>query len=199
MISLEQSGAKNLLRQGCLAVWLCASMVPFCNAATQEPSLDETSALVTAALVTAAPAPWPAVSDQALAAMRGGFDFGAGLLVSFGIERAVYINGALVTTTALMVAGLGTPTQHAALAGTGGMGAMDRLANLVQNGQSSVLRGDAGNLASFPATVIQNSLNDQAIRTVTTINATSNSLDAMRSLNIGSVLRDALSGTLNPR
>jgi hypothetical protein len=138
------------------------------------------------------------VSDTVLAEMRGGFDTGTGLLLSFGIERAVYINGALVTTTALSVVGLGPATQSAALVNTSGMGAVAGLANLVQNGQASILRSDAGGLSSVPATVIQNTLNDQAIRSVTTINVTSNSLDTMRSLNTGGVLRDALGAALTP-
>lgn len=42
---------------------------------------------------------WLAVSDKTLDELRGGFDFGRGLTFSIGIERATYINGALITTT----------------------------------------------------------------------------------------------------
>jgi hypothetical protein len=42
---------------------------------------------------------WLAVSDNLLDGERGGFDFGNGLKFSIGIERATYINGALITTT----------------------------------------------------------------------------------------------------
>jgi hypothetical protein len=34
---------------------------------------------------------WITASDRTLDKMRGGFDLGAGLMVSFGISRAVYI------------------------------------------------------------------------------------------------------------
>lgn len=37
------------------------------------------------------------VSTQSLATVRGGFDLGDGLEVSFGIQRAVYVDGNLVT------------------------------------------------------------------------------------------------------
>ena len=58
---------------------------------------------------------WTSVDDSTLDAMRGGFDFGAGLMVSFGIERAVTINGVLVTTTTINVGDLArvTPEQAA--------------------------------------------------------------------------------------
>ncbi|MGN5480352.1 hypothetical protein ACTMU2_37045 [Cupriavidus basilensis] len=51
--------------------------------------------------------------------MRGGFDAG-GLQVSFGIERAVYINGALVVATSLNIPDVGriTTDQAARLAST---------------------------------------------------------------------------------
>jgi len=37
------------------------------------------------------------ISTQSLASIRGGFDLGDGLEVSFGIQRAVYVDGNLVT------------------------------------------------------------------------------------------------------
>jgi hypothetical protein len=40
---------------------------------------------------------WLAASNHALDQLRGGFDFGAGLVVSFGIRRTVYINEQLET------------------------------------------------------------------------------------------------------
>ena len=49
----------------------------------------------------AEPLVWRTVSDQHLETLRGGFDAGHGLRVGFGISRAVYINGALVTQTTL--------------------------------------------------------------------------------------------------
>ncbi|MEO6353322.1 MAG: hypothetical protein ABI575_04600 [Oxalobacteraceae bacterium] len=50
---------------------------------------------------------WLAVSNNSLDDMRGGFDNGAGLLVSFGIERAVYINGNLTTSVSFNIPDVG--------------------------------------------------------------------------------------------
>ena len=47
-----------------------------------------------------------AINEKSLDRIRGGF-IGDGLKISFGIERAVYVNGALVTTTSLNVSELG--------------------------------------------------------------------------------------------
>lgn len=44
---------------------------------------------------------WMTVGDRTLAHMRGGFSFGNGLLVTIGISRALYINGALITESTL--------------------------------------------------------------------------------------------------
>jgi len=43
------------------------------------------------------PAEWLAASDERLDNMRGGFDAGSGLSVSFGIVKTVMINGNIVT------------------------------------------------------------------------------------------------------
>lgn len=47
---------------------------------------------------------WQAVSDRTLDTQRGGFFFGGGLEVSFGITRSVFINGELITETVLNIA-----------------------------------------------------------------------------------------------
>ncbi len=62
---------------------------------------------------------WKPVAQERLEDMRGGFDAG-GLQVSFGIERAVYINGALVVATSLNIPDVGriTTDQAARLAST---------------------------------------------------------------------------------
>jgi hypothetical protein len=46
---------------------------------------------------------WQSVSDATLDSQRGGFFFGGGLDVSFGITRSVFINGELVTETVLNI------------------------------------------------------------------------------------------------
>ena len=130
---------------------------------------------------------WTTVEDSTLDAMRGGFDFGNGLMVSFGIERAVYINGALVTSTTLNVGDLARVTpEHAAL-----VNRQAAAMNLVQNGPGNLTTLSSSDLAT-PGTVIQNTLNNQQIQSQTIINATSNAMGLMKTLNTLTSLREAL-------
>lgn len=61
---------------------------------------------------------WHTVPDAHLDRMRGGFDVGGGLMVSLGIQQATYINGQLVTQTAISLTQLNqlTSAQAATLA-----------------------------------------------------------------------------------
>lgn len=138
---------------------------------------------------------WPAaVSDRRLDATRGGFDLGNGLLASFGIERAVYINGSLVSSTRVNIPDIGriTPDQASALTAVTGT------VNIIQNGANNTV--DPATFGQFghatAATVIQNSLNNQDIRSLTTINATVNSQNMFRSLGLQESLQAGLIGSL---
>ncbi len=197
---------------------------------------------------------WKPVAQERLEDMRGGFDAG-GLQVSFGIERAVYINGALVVATSLNIPDVGriTTDQAARLASTlgpsivsatqtavsssvAGAGA-DATANagaagassasagsagassiatgmagaagmpvttintgagqVVTNGAMTVIQNGPGNIANVGAlagspAVIQNSLNNQSIRSVMTIDAGVNTLQAFRSQLANTALNSAL-------
>jgi hypothetical protein len=133
-----------------------------------------------------------AVSEQTLGALRGGFQTAGGLQLSFGIERMVYINGALTTSTRITVAGFG------GLAG-------EVAPRLVRGGDSglSLVRNGVGNTfvagllpPSTQATVIQNTLNDQHIQSLTFISAQANSLAVLRSWNLQMSIRDAVTGSL---
>lgn len=132
-----------------------------------------------------------AVSDTNLDQMRGGFDTGSGLLVSFGIQRAVYINGNLVTTTSFNIPDVSkvTSTEAAMLGSTIGT------TNVVQNGPGNTIQPGALSQA-VAATVIQNSLNNQNIQNLTIIDAATNSLGMLKSMNSQSTLRDALSNSV---
>jgi hypothetical protein len=210
---------------------------------------------------------WKPVAHERLEDTRGGFDAG-GLQVSFGIERAVYINGALVVATSLNIPDVGritteqasrlastlgpsivSATQGAALgpatgvsvaagsnggagsaagasaaasagaagastasaagatsvataaAGAGGMPVTTvntGAAQVVTNGALTVIQNGPGNLANVgalagsPATVIQNSLNNQSIQSVMTIDAGVNTLQAFRSQLANTALNSAL-------
>ena len=134
---------------------------------------------------------WTAVEDSTLASMRGGFDFGNGLSVSFGIERAVTINGALVSSTTINVGDLArvTPEQAAMI------NRQAAAINLVQNGSGNIATLTGSDLAT-PGTVIQNTLNNQNIQTQTIINASSNALGMIKMLNTLGALRDALGNSV---
>ncbi|WP_318035507.1 flagellin [Cupriavidus laharis] len=207
---------------------------------------------------------WKPVAQERLEEMRGGFDAG-GLQVSFGIERAVYLNGALVVATSLNIPDVGriTTDQAARLASTlgpsivsatqaavdsslagtaatagsngtagsasatGGAGAAGSsgasasgassvatgiagpagmpvttintgTGQVVTNGAMAIIQNGAGNIANVgalagsPATVIQNSLNNQSIRSVMTIDAGVNTLQAFRSQLANTALNSAL-------
>ncbi|MES2227998.1 MAG: hypothetical protein V4540_09525 [Pseudomonadota bacterium] len=130
-----------------------------------------------------------AVAETSLDRVRGGFSVN-GLNISFGIERAVYINGSLVTSTSMNVTELGQ-----VVAGRGLTTLDAGTIALIQNGSgNSVATGSLS--PTTIGTVIQNTLDGQKIQNVTVINATANSLGMFRSLNLHSSLRGAVIDSL---
>jgi hypothetical protein len=123
-------------------------------------------------------AAWIAVSDATLAQARGGFDPGNGLLVSLGVERLVLRNGGVVSSQALNIVDAAS-----------GAGAL----TLLQNG-AAVTGPMAG---AFGATVIQNNLNNQVLRTETIISGTLTSASLLTSMNFQGSLRDALAHSVS--
>ena len=79
---------------------------------------------------------WLAASNKTLDGMRGGFDVGAGLMVSFGVVRSIAINGNLLVTTSFNIADLSkiTPVQAAFISQQ--VGAL----NLIQNGPGNTVQ-----------------------------------------------------------
>lgn len=151
---------------------------------------------------------WMAVGDQTLDSLRGGFNMGHGLMVSFGISRAVYINGALITETTLNVGRMAdvTPAQATQL------GQKLTSLSLVQNGPdntfasgpSTTTTGAKGPTVttiagSTAGTLIQNSLNNQQIRYQTIINTSSNGLGMVRAMNLNSTLTEAIQQSIGQR
>ena len=136
---------------------------------------------------------WMAVGDKTLDDMRGGFDPGTGLLVTFGITRAVYINGDLVAQTTLNFGRINemTPAQAAQL--------NQQLAslNLVQNGPRNTVEPQQGG-ANF-GTIIQNTLDNQQIVNQTVINASSNAAGMVRNLNALSTVTEGVARAVGSR
>ena len=131
------------------------------------------------------PAPgqvWHAASDDKLEQMRGGFRLNDRLTVTFGIVRSVEINGTLVSSSALQIGDLRSID----------LGQAEQLArlNLVQSGTGNTVATSLQ--TALPSLVVQNTLNDQTIRTLTEINAVSNGMSLLKGLNVAQSLNDAL-------
>lgn len=130
---------------------------------------------------------WVPVSEQALDATRGGFDLGNGLLASFGIDRAVYVNGNLVTSTSFNVPDIAHMTAGQAAA----MSAALNSVSVTQVGPNNTFDPSSlGNKVSA-ATVVQNTLNNQNIQSITTLNTSVNTLNAFRQANFQDALQAA--------
>jgi hypothetical protein len=134
------------------------------------------------------------VSDRTLDGLRGGFDLGSGLMVSFGITRNVYINGELVNQTSLNLGQLaGLSSAQAAELGRQ-FGALNLV---VQNGPGNSIAPEA--MGAAFATLIQNSLNNQQIIQQTVINASSNALGLIKNLNTQATVNEALARAIGGR
>jgi hypothetical protein len=129
-----------------------------------------------------------AVADSSLEQVRGGF-VTESLNISFGIERAAYVNGVLVTSTSLNVSDLGRVTARGTTSLDSGTLA------LVQSGAGNMVSAGSISPGSIGA-VVQNTLDGQKIQNVTVINATVNSLGILRGLNLESSLRGAVLDSL---
>lgn len=137
--------------------------------------------------------PCRALPAEQLDELRGGFDRG-GLQVSFGLERLTYVNDQLVARSAVELPDLRRITPEQAAEFSAEIGRVQ----LVQNGPGNVfVEPPAGSVLA--GTVIQNTLNDQAIRHLTTLNATANSLQFLKNMNLQSVLQEALAAPLGLR
>ena len=120
------------------------------------------------------------VSEEVLDSMRGGFQHHPdGPMMSFGIERSVFLNDKLINSTVLNIPDLSRLADKAGDAFT-----------LVQHGGGNSV---PHNLSSLPplTTVIQNSLDNQAIQSHTVINATVSALTWARALDLGNALSQA--------
>lgn len=136
---------------------------------------------------------WTAVPAHQLDDMRGGFDTSLNLTLSFGIERAVYLNGALVTTTSFNLPALGSLPPD----GAAGPVLANGSVALVQNGGGNTFI-QARDATPLAATIIQNTLNNQTLQNLTTINASSNSLQILRTNTFLSTLHEGIGQVIVP-
>lgn len=129
------------------------------------------------------------VAEAALDGVRGGYATD-GLNISFGISRAVYVNGELMTTTSLNVSDLGKITQGRTV--TAGEAAS---LGMIQSGAGNVVSPTVISSTSAGA-VVQNTLDGQRIQNLTVINASANSLGLLKGYNLESSLRGAVIDSL---
>jgi len=133
-----------------------------------------------------------ALNADQLDEVRGGFVTDGGLKISFGIERAVYLNGTLVTTTSLNIADLSKISGgQAQVTGNGTAGSLA----VLQSGVGNVFAPGSVS-ATAAGTVIQNTLDGQKINTITRIDAVINSSGIMRSMNLQSSMQSAIVNSL---
>lgn len=138
---------------------------------------------------------WHPVSDQRLAGVRGGFDDGRGLVVSFGLDRLVYVGGNLVSSSSVKIPDIAHITREQAEALAAATGA----ANVIQIGPGNtvdptVLQQAAG----LGATVIQNSLDNQNIQSLTRLDVTLSGLGLLNGLDLQDSLQAAMSSRAGP-
>jgi hypothetical protein len=138
-----------------------------------------------------------AVDDATLEALRGGFDWGQGLRVSFGLVRTVAINGELVHTTRFNVPDIARMVQRDAATDAYQPESLLMPPNVVQNGANNVAL--LSESISAATTIVQNSLNNQQISTLTEINTVVNSLSLIQTLNARTTMQEALLGGIGVR
>lgn len=136
-----------------------------------------------------------ALAADKLDGVRGGFETAGGLKVSFGIERAVYVDGALISTTRLNVADLSRTSAGAAQSRSTGVEAAAGTLAVIQSGSGNTISPIALSPTSI-GTLIQNSIDGRKIQTITRIDAVVNSASIMRTLNLQSSLRSAITDSL---
>lgn len=181
MTPLSHSRARDR-RKGWPVAGLCALLIAGASQAQSHPPPQPEEMV------------WITASNSTLDQLRGGFDFGAGLVVSFGISRAVYINDQLVTSTSFQLSDVAKLTSAQAGALSQQLGAQ---AQVVQNGPGNTV--DAVAITVPLATYIQNTLNNQAIRTQTVIQASTNGLGTLRNLNLQATINDAIANAIGNR
>jgi len=123
--------------------------------------------------------------------VRGGFSLANGnneLQVSIGIERVVFVDGALKVSTKYSVPSLGSQ-----IADRQNLTAL----NFIQNGVGNhFIPSNPVDLPSNVITLVQNTLDNQTIANLNIVNATVASRDLLRSITLASSLKEMLVGSM---
>lgn len=128
------------------------------------------------------------VPVEVLDSTRGGYKAGTDMMFSFGIEKAVYVNGVLEATSSL---NLLSPN-----GGAGGLPQVPFPGTLIQIGNpgdpNSGKNFSAISLDNFRGIILQNSLDQQRIANITKISVGLNILGAYRENNLSAILDQQL-------
>ncbi|GAB3511607.1 hypothetical protein [Pseudoxanthomonas daejeonensis] len=132
---------------------------------------------------------WKPIDPARLAEMRGGFQLPSGQMLSFGIERVVYVNDVLVASVSVRI-----PDVVDLDAGQAQALADFNKGIVVQVGEGNHFdpAGVAGGV------VIQNTLDSQRIRTVTHVEVGTGALGVFQGINSYGALGDALARVPGP-
>lgn len=136
---------------------------------------------------------WVPVAESVLDQARGGFTFDTGLRLTLGIEREISVNGEVVSRTSLQLTDISRLSAEQAQQTSDALSAV----KLVQNGRDNIYLG-AMSAQTLGGTVVQNSLNDQLIRTHTVIHSSVNSMALLKALNFQGSLGDAIARAAGP-
>lgn len=124
------------------------------------------------------------VSAEGLDATRGGYKAGTDLMFSFGIEKAVYVNGVLEATSSLNLLQPG-----------GGSSQLSQVPSFLLIQSDPNIPGSGTNYSAFTlpgqgfqGTIIQNSVDGANIATFTRISVGLNVLGAYRENNLSAIL-----------
>ena len=129
---------------------------------------------------------WAPVDDATLEDNRGGFETPGGLNISLGIERVVSVNGEVLSRTNVAIPDVASMNAEQLMQARDALGT----ARLIQVGGGNFAPNDIG--LGSGATLVQNSLDHQAIMAQTTITSTVNSMALIKDLNFHSTIRDAI-------
>jgi hypothetical protein len=137
---------------------------------------------------------WLTVSNKSLDKMRGGFDLGLGMMVSFGITRTTYINQELVTTLTLQLGDLSKLNAQQAQRLSQQINMQPQV---IQNGAGNVVESGVTNLPQ--GTYVQNTLNNQVLRSQTVIDIATNGIGILKNNNFQSMMQEAITNALGRR
>lgn len=161
------------------------TLIKSCSAVVVSAALYASFSVEASAAGTQAPSPtkWIAIDPVLLDGMRGGMVLPGGMMLSFGIERLVHVNGELVASMSLHIDNIAqiTPEQARDLARINeGL--------VVQVGQGTSLAAPSG----AGALVVQNTLDGQDIRASTVLDLSVDTLGTLMQLNTSAALQEAL-------